>query len=120
MGPCAPIFIAEPTPVTCIFQAPTPAPTPRRYMQEFVLFSGPSCPGCKHIKDALTRTNLIDKLRLIDLSTDEGLEEAKLRNVRTIPMILNIKDGKVWDELRGSKHSDIAIKVFLSTEEGNK
>ena len=85
-------------------------------MIERFLFTGPNCPACHQLKNRIKAIGLTDKLTEVDTSTKEGLAKAKEHEIRGLPTILVVSDGKVEDILRGALHSDAALKGFINNK----
>lgn len=54
-------------------------------MSEKVILVSPSCPGCTQLKEHLTKLGVIDKYRVIDVSTEEGTRVAEELGISHVP-----------------------------------
>lgn len=63
-------------------------------MGEKILVVSPNCPSCEVLKERLSRRGLLDKYRVVDASTPEGLDFAKRLGILGVPDCVVVEQDK--------------------------
>lgn len=72
-------------------------------MSEKAVVVTDSCPHCEELKKELEKKGLLDKVKIINASTKEGLKFAKAHGIKFVPQCVII-DGK---RVEGCSETDL-------------
>lgn len=74
------------------------------------------CQFCEKLKNALDYSgiiNMIDEIKIIDITSGENMEFIKLHNLSNFPAIIKLKNDEVEEKIIGLKPLTV-IREFLS------
>ena len=74
------------------------------------------CQFCEKLKNALDYSgiiNMIDEVKIIDITSSENMEFIKLHNLSNFPAIIKLKNDEVKEKIIGLKPLTL-IREFLS------
>ena len=54
-------------------------------MTQKIFLISPTCPGCEQLKQHLIKNNLLDKYKMLDITTKEGAYLAKKLGITHVP-----------------------------------
>lgn len=77
-------------------------------------FNAPWCGPCRMMKNVFRELSAKDlsNVEILDIDVDEALELAEEYRVRTIPLILFVKDNMILDRINGSvSKNDLLNKI---------
>lgn len=82
-------------------------------MGEKILLFSPECPGCDQLREHLVRLGLVDKYRVIDVSTDEGRRIADELGITHVPSCIVAEETQ-----KGLRARACTEQEFLELIEG--
>ena len=85
----------------------------------FVIFSAPWCGSCRAIRRTVKEFDALGKFAFVEVNVDEHKEFAAGYNVRGIPVVLFLKDGKVLDRIAGSLDYE-EFRAWILRQDGGK
>ena len=74
------------------------------------------CRFCTKFKNALDYSgliDLIDEVKIIDITANENIEFVKLHNINNFPAIIKMKNDEIKEKITGLKPLSV-IREFLS------